>query len=55
MIKIIYFKDKDFDGSNVGIYEQKDGSFLAMTFTKSKEFKTLNGAKKFMAKYGFVK
>ena len=36
MMKIIYFKDKDFDGSNVGIYKQKDGSFLAMTFTIKK-------------------
>ena len=55
MIKIVYVNDKDFDGASAGIFEQKNGLFLAMTYTKSKEFKTLNGAKKFMAKYGFVK
>lgn len=55
MIKIVYVNDKDFDGASAGIFEQKNGLFLAMTYTKTKEFKTLNGAKKFMAKYGFIK
>ena len=31
-----------------GIYKNNDGTYTAMTFTKSKEFKTLNGAEKWM-------
>ena len=32
-----------------GIFKNNDGTFTAMTFTKSKEFKTLKGAKKWLA------
>lgn len=52
MIKIIIKKDKDFDGSVTGIFEQKDGTFLALTPSISKEFKTLNGAKRFLQNRG---
>jgi hypothetical protein len=31
-----------------GIFKNSDGTYTAMTFTQSKEFKTLNGAKKWM-------
>lgn len=50
-MKVIYKQDKDFDGYVVGIFEENDGSYLALTATKSKNFKTLNGAKKFIEKY----
>lgn len=50
-MKVIYKQDKDFDGYVIGIFEEKDGSYLALTATKSKNFKTLNGAKKFIEKY----
>ena len=33
-----------------GIYKNNDGTFTAMTFTKSKDFKTLNGAVKWMTR-----
>lgn len=53
MTKIYFYKDKDFDGCNVGIFEQKNGEFLAITFSVSKTFKTLRGAINFMQKRGF--
>jgi hypothetical protein len=33
-----------------GISKNNDGTFTALTFTQSKTFKTLNGAKKWLAK-----
>lgn len=33
-----------------GIFPQNDGTFLAMTFTQSKFFKTRKGAEKWLAK-----
>ena len=33
-----------------GIFAQDDGTFLAMTFTKAKVFKTLKGAEKWYAR-----
>ena len=40
------------DGNkSVGIYLEQDGSFLAMTFSKSKKFKTEKGARKWIVKY----
>ena len=33
-----------------GITKQNDGTYLAMTFTQSKYFKTLKGAQKWMEK-----
>ena len=39
------------DGNkSVGIFSE-NGLFLAMTFTKSKSFKTEKGARKWIAKY----
>jgi len=34
---------------STGIYQNADGTYLAMTATRSKEFKTLAGAKKWLA------
>ena len=47
-MKIIYKNDNDFDGYVVGIFEEKDGTFTALTATVSKNFKTLKGAIKFI-------
>lgn len=33
-----------------GVFEQADGTFLALTFTNSKEFKTRAGAEKWHAR-----
>lgn len=33
-----------------GISKNNDGTFTALTFTQSKDFKTLSGAKKWLAK-----
>jgi hypothetical protein len=43
-------------GGNKGcIMESNEGLFTAVTATKSKDFKTLKGAEKFMAKNEYVK
>ena len=39
------------DNRTVGIFQEVDGSFLAMTFTKSKSFKTQKGAERWIAKF----
>lgn len=36
--------------ARVGVFANEDGTFTAMTFTKSKEFKTKNGAMKWLAR-----
>ena len=36
---------------HTGVFLQKDGTFLAMTFIKSKEFKTRKGAEKWLSKF----
>ena len=36
--------------ASTGVYPQADGTFLAMTYTASKEFKTRAGAEKWLAK-----
>lgn len=38
-----------------GMFKQNDGSFLAMTFTESKSFKTEKGAERWLAKRGLEK
>ena len=38
------------DDYSVGIFKQSSGTFMALTSYKSKEFKTYNGAVKFMQK-----
>jgi hypothetical protein len=37
--------------SSYGVFKNNDGTFTAMTFTKSKDFKTQKGAEKFMDKW----
>lgn len=37
----------------IGCFPQTDGTFLAMTFTDSREFKTQKGAEKWLAKRGY--
>lgn len=49
-MKLVYFTDKDYDGYTIGVYEQNDGTYLALTGTWSKSFKTLNGAIKALNK-----
>jgi hypothetical protein len=40
------------DGNqSIGIYQENDGIFLALSFASSRRFKTLKGAKKWIAKY----
>ena len=53
MQRIIIKSDKDFDGYVIGIFEQKDGTFQALTPSVSKEFKTLAGAKRFLKNRGY--
>ena len=35
---------------STGIYKNNNGTYTAMTFSKSKDFKTLKGAQKWLAK-----
>lgn len=37
----------------VAIFQERDGTFTAMTYTTSRNFKTLVGAERFMSKRGF--
>jgi len=37
----------------IGCFPQADGTFLAMTFTDSRIFKTQKGAEKWLAKRGY--
>ena len=37
----------------MGCFAQPNGTFLAMTFTDSREFKTRAGAEKWLAKRGY--
>lgn len=46
----------EYDMSNnetvkTGIFPNTDGTFTAMTFTKSKDFKTMSGATKWFARH----
>lgn len=36
--------------ASTGVFENSNGTFTAMTFTQSKEFKTRKGAEKWLAK-----
>lgn len=38
--------------ATIGVFKEKDGTFQALTFTKSKYFKTLAGAKRWFLKHG---
>jgi hypothetical protein len=33
-----------------GVFPQADGTFMALTFTQSKDFKTLKGAQRWLAR-----
>tara|TARA_R110002126_G_C10209101_1_gene477783 strand:+ start:339 stop:533 length:195 start_codon:yes stop_codon:yes gene_type:complete len=61
----VYYRDRNTNGvkimvkvydlgnneeARVGVFANEDGTFTAMTFTKSKEFKTKNGAMKWLAR-----
>ena len=39
---------------STGIFEQRDGTFLAMTFSASKCFKTRKGAERWLARCGYA-
>lgn len=39
------------ESASYGVFKNNDGTFTAMTFTKSKDFKTEKGAEKFMDKW----
>jgi hypothetical protein len=51
-MKIIKLVEQDGNRS-VGIFQELNGTFLAMTYTESKNFKTVSAAEKFLAKRGF--
>lgn len=52
-MKIIYKKANDFDDYIVGIFQENDNTYTALTGTVSKNFKTVNGAKRFLEKRGY--
>lgn len=42
------------DGNkSVGIFQDKDGTFTAMTYGSSKDFKTVKGAEKWLKNRGY--
>ena len=43
------------DNRSKGVFPQQDGTFLAMTLTQSKDFKTERGAINWLAKFGIDK
>ena len=51
LVSIVY--KKDLDGHKMGIQQIGSGEFIATTWSSSKTFKTLNGAKKWMASKGY--
>lgn len=51
LVSIVYKKDAD--GLKMGIQQIGSGEFIATTWSSSKTFKTLNGAKKWMASKGY--
>ena len=42
---------KQIDNRTFGIFQEADGTFLAMTFSKSKTFKRLSSAEKWISKF----
>ena len=38
----------------LGVFPQQDGTFTALTFTASRNFKTRAGAEKWLVKRGFI-
>ena len=51
-MKTIKIFEKD-DNLSVGIYQDDDGTYLAMTYSASQRYKTLKGALKWMASQGY--
>ena len=51
LVSIVYKKDAD--GHKMGIQQIGSGEFIATTWSSSKTFQTLNGAKKWMASKGY--
>lgn len=54
IMKEIEMKTLDLGNNEVlvcGIFTNENGTFTALTFTKSKTFKTLKGAEKWMEKF----
>lgn len=41
--------DRDNDSVTLGVVAQADGTFLALTYTQSREFKTRKGAERWFA------
>lgn len=52
-MKIYSYKKCSLTGDNLVSILEKDGLFTAMTRTDSKDFKNLDGAKKWLAKRGY--
>jgi len=50
MMKTVKLYNQDGNRS-VGIYQEVDGSFLAMTYSQSKNFKTQKAAEKWLSKF----
>lgn len=44
---------KQVGNKSVGIFENNEGGIVAMTLTRSKDFKTVKGAESWLAKKGF--
>lgn len=42
------------DNRSVGIFQENDGTFLALTLTQSAPFKTEKGARKWLARKGYA-
>ena len=43
--------EKDEDGVHLSIIHNNDGTFTAVTRAHSRDFKTINGARKWISKY----
>lgn len=51
-MKTIKLIDQD-GNKSVGIFQNNDGTYTAMTYTESKDFKTIKGAEKFLTRRGY--
>jgi hypothetical protein len=49
-MKAIKIYDQE-DNRTIGIFEEQDGKFTALTYIQSKTFKTLKAAEKWIQKY----
>lgn len=53
VVKVYKEGDSMTDLPAVGIYQNNDGEYIAITYTTSKSYKTLKGAERFMKKRGY--